>query len=91
MRVQQIVQHLEGALIEVQYAAADISYQMSSRAVAARAGKNRAMLMALLAARRLLQDVLSVSLRRSSRRNKPRRLARRRAIQLDRHRGSAPA
>ena len=63
MCFQQIVQHLEGALIEIQYAAADISYRLSSRPVAARgAAKDRAMLIALFAARRLLQDVLAVSL-----------------------------
>ena len=91
MCFQQIVQHVEGALIDVQYAAADISYHLSSRAVAPRAAKDRAMLVALLSARRLLEDVLTVSLRRSSRKDKPRRLVRRQAIQLDRRRGSAAA
>ena len=91
MCVQQTVQHLEGALIEVHYAAADISYRSSSRPVAARAAKDRAMLIALFAARRLLQDVLTVSLRGSSRKNNPRRLARRQAVQLDRRNGSASA
>lgn len=91
MCVQQIVQHLEGAVIEVQYAAADISYRLSSRPLAARAAKDRAMLVALFAARRLLQDVLTVSLRRSSRTNGPRGLARLEAIRLDGHRGSAAA
>ncbi|MGD1039120.1 MAG: hypothetical protein ABR878_18600 [Roseiarcus sp.] len=62
MSFRQIVQHLQGALIEVQYAAADISYRLSSSPAAARSAEDEAMLTALFAARRLLQDVLAVSL-----------------------------
>jgi hypothetical protein len=65
MRSGQVVRHVEGALIEVQYAAADISYQLSSDT--ARADDDEAMFIALVTVRRLLEDVLIVSQRRSSR------------------------
>jgi hypothetical protein len=91
MCFEQIVRHLEGALIEVQYAAADISYRMSPTPAATSAAEDEAIFIALIAARRLLQDVLTVSQRRSSRMNEPRRLIRRQATPLDRYNGSAPA
>lgn len=65
MCLAQLTRHVEGALIEVQYAAADISFLLSSGET--RADDDEAMLVALVTARHLLQDVLTVSQRRSSR------------------------
>ena len=66
MSFKQIAEHVEGALIEVEYAAADASYLLSSSPSASRAADGEAMLFALLTARHLLQEALSVSLRRPS-------------------------
>jgi hypothetical protein len=65
MRLAQVARHVEGALIEVQYAAADISFLLSSSET--RADDDETMLVALVTARHLLQDVLTVSQGRSSR------------------------
>lgn len=65
MHSQQIVQHLERALIEVEYAAGDISDQLSSCADASCAAKGKAALAALVATKRLLRDLLTISSRQA--------------------------
>jgi hypothetical protein len=59
MRFKQIVEHLEGALIEVRYAAADISRQLASPPPAPRPTAGEALLFTLLAIRYLLEDALT--------------------------------
>lgn len=58
MRLKQIAQHLEGALIEVRYAAADVSHQLASPPPAPRPAVGEALLFTLLAIRYLLEDAL---------------------------------
>lgn len=64
MCLQQIVQHLERAFIEVQYATADIAYRSSSSSAPSDATENEAMRKDLFNASYLLQEVLAVSLER---------------------------
>jgi hypothetical protein len=60
MGFERIVEHVEGALIEVHYAAADISYQFTFDPTMSRAD-HEAMLFAVLTARHLLQEALAIS------------------------------
>jgi hypothetical protein len=66
MYSRQVVEHLEGALIETEYAASDVSHHLSSCVDASYAAKAEAALAALFAAKRLLQEVLATSLRQSA-------------------------
>lgn len=64
MWLRQIVQHLERAFCEVQYAAADIAYQSSSSPAPSEAAENEAMHRDLINASYLLREVLAISLER---------------------------
>jgi len=59
MRFKQIAQHLEGALIEVRYAAADVSDELTSAPPVRRLAAGEALLVTLLAIRYLLEDALT--------------------------------
>jgi hypothetical protein len=59
MPFKQIAQHLEGALIEVRYAAADVSRQLASPPPASRPAVGEALLFTLVAIRYLLEDALT--------------------------------
>jgi len=61
MRLEQIAQHIEGALIEVRYAAADVSHQLKSPPRARCPAGGEALLVALLAIRYLLEDALTAA------------------------------
>jgi hypothetical protein len=58
MRFKQIAQHLEGALIEVRYAAADVSQLLEFAPPVPRPAAGEALLFTLLAITRLLEDAL---------------------------------
>jgi hypothetical protein len=61
MPFKQIARHLEGALIEVRYAAADVSHQLTTTPTAQRPAAGEALLVTLLAIRYLLEDALTAT------------------------------
>ena len=72
MWLQQIVQHLERAFIEAQYAAADIGYRLPSSPSPSDAVENEAMRKDLFNATYLLHEVLAVALKRHGANDCPR-------------------
>lgn len=61
MCFQQIAQHLEGALIEVQYAAADVSRLLTTVPPTRRGARDAEVLFTLVAITHLLRDALNLS------------------------------
>lgn len=59
MVARKITHHIEGALIEVQYAAADAAQSIAARRAREPRAVGEDLLFTLLAARRLLEDALT--------------------------------